>query len=47
MELFEDVGRAAADAVAERAAALTAQLADVRLTARARGWTPVEQRLRA
>ncbi|WP_309134097.1 DNA glycosylase AlkZ-like family protein [Cellulomonas sp.] len=46
VELFEDVGRAAADAVAERAAALTVQLADVRLTARARGWTPVEKRLR-
>ncbi|MFS0705862.1 winged helix DNA-binding domain-containing protein [Cellulomonas sp. 179-A 9B4 NHS] len=47
VELLDDVGRAAADAVAERAAALTAQLADVRLTVRARGWTAVEKRLRA
>ncbi|MFC8193507.1 winged helix DNA-binding domain-containing protein [Cellulomonas sp. NPDC057328] len=47
VELLDDVGRAAADAVAEQAAALTAQLADVRLTVRARGWTAVEKRLRA
>lgn len=46
-ELFEDVGRETATVVAERAAALTALLGDVRLTVRARGWTPVEQRLRA
>ncbi len=46
VELLDDVGRAAADAVAERAAALTAQLRDVRLTVRARGWTAVEKRLR-
>ena len=46
-ELFEDVGGEAATAVEERAAALTALLGDVRLTVRARGWTPVEQRLRA
>lgn len=45
-ELLEDVGRAARDAVAERAAAVTELLGPVRLSARARGWTPVEQRLR-
>lgn len=47
VELLVDVGREAADAVAARAAALAEQLGNVRLTARARGWTPVETRLRA
>nr|WP_255366326.1 crosslink repair DNA glycosylase YcaQ family protein [Cellulomonas sp. KH9] len=46
-EVFEDVGNDAAATVAERAAALTALLGDVRLTVRARGWTPVETQLRA
>ncbi|QCB95139.1 winged helix DNA-binding domain-containing protein [Cellulomonas shaoxiangyii] len=47
VELLDDVGREAAEAVTERAAALTASLGDVRLAARARGWTAVERRLRA
>ncbi len=46
-ELLEDVGRDRFDLVAQHAAALTERLADVRLKARARGWTPVENRLRA
>jgi len=45
-ELLEDVGRAAREAVAERAAAVRTVLGTVRLAARARGWTPVERRLR-
>lgn len=46
-ELLEDVGRDSAELVARHAAALTERLADVRVKARARGWTPVENRLRA
>lgn len=46
-ELLEEVGSAARDAVAERAAVVTELLGPVRLSARARGWTPVERRLRA
>lgn len=47
VELLEDVGAEARAHLDERAAHLTAVLGDVRLKARARGWTPVEKRLRA
>ncbi|MEH3032960.1 MAG: winged helix DNA-binding domain-containing protein [Aeromicrobium erythreum] len=47
VDVLEDVGAEARAAVDDRAAALTARLGDVRLAARARGWTPVEKRLRA
>jgi hypothetical protein len=46
-ELLEDVGSEAAAAVDRAAAELTTRLGDVRLKARARGWTDVEKRLRA
>ncbi|RYJ01950.1 MAG: winged helix DNA-binding domain-containing protein, partial [Actinomycetales bacterium] len=45
--LLEDVGSETAAAVQVRAAHLTQLLGDVRLKARARGWTPVEKLLRA
>lgn len=45
-EVFDDIGREAAEQVKTRAADLTALLGDVRLKARARGWTPSEKRLR-
>jgi hypothetical protein len=41
-----DVGQEACEAIAARAAALTDLLGDVRLKARARGWTDVEKALR-
>jgi hypothetical protein len=41
-----DVGQEACEAIAARAAALTDLLGDVRLKARARGWTQVEKGLR-
>ncbi|MGJ9421848.1 winged helix DNA-binding domain-containing protein [Aeromicrobium sp. CF3.5] len=47
VELFDDVGTAARTAIHERAAALSTTLGDVRLKARARRWTPSENRLRA
>ncbi len=47
VRLLDDVGREAAARVDEKAAQLTAMLGDVRLKARARGWTPVERELRA
>jgi hypothetical protein len=45
--LLQDVGAEATTAVQQRAADLTALLGDVRLKARARGWTQVEKELRA
>jgi hypothetical protein len=45
--VLADVGREAAEAIDARAAELTALLGDVRLKARARGWTEVEKALRA
>ncbi len=47
VEVFDDVGREATEQVAAKAAALSELLGDVRLKARARGWTPSENRLRA
>jgi hypothetical protein len=47
VELLEDIGTEATTAIDEAAGELTARLADVRLKARARGWTDVEKRLRA
>jgi hypothetical protein len=47
VRLLDDVGTESAAAIEERAAALTIMLGDVRLKARARGWTPVERELRA
>lgn len=47
VRLLDDVGRETAALIEERTAALTAMLGDVRLKARARGWTPVEHELRA
>ncbi|MFZ0141103.1 MAG: winged helix DNA-binding domain-containing protein [Aeromicrobium sp.] len=47
VRLLDDVGAESAARIEERAAALTAMLGDVRLKARARGWTPVERELRA
>ena len=44
--LLQDVGAEAAAAVEKRAAELTTMLGDVRLKARARGWTDVEKALR-
>jgi winged helix DNA-binding protein len=46
VRLLDDVGRETAAMIEERAAALIAMLGDVRLKARARGWTPVERELR-
>lgn len=45
--LLADIGAQATDAVAGEAAALTELLGDVRLKARARGWTLSEKQLRA
>jgi hypothetical protein len=45
--LLQDVGVEATTAVEERAAELTTMLGDVRLKARARGWTDVEKTLRS
>ena len=45
--LLDDVGADATARVEERAAELTTMLGDVRLKARARGWTTVERELRA
>ena len=47
VRLLDGVGAESAARIEERAAALTAMLGDVRLKARARGWTPVERELRA
>ena len=44
--LLQDVGAEATTAVEQRAAELTTMLGDVRLKARARGWTDVEKALR-
>lgn len=44
--LLQDVGAEATAAVEQRAAALTTMLGDVRLKARARGWTDVEKELK-
>jgi hypothetical protein len=46
-EVLEDVGAEANHRIAARAEALSAALGEVRIKARARGWTPSEQRLRA
>ena len=46
-ELFDDVGGSVRSEVERRAGALQELLGDVRLKARARGWTPVEKRLRS
>ncbi len=46
-EIFDDVGAQTRGDVDRRAAALQDLLGDVRLKARARGWTPVETRLRS
>lgn len=45
--LLQDVGAEATAAVQDRAAELTTVLGDVRLKARARGWTDVEKELRS
>ncbi len=45
--LLQDVGAEATSAVERRAAELTTMLGDVRLKARARGWTVVEKELRS
>jgi hypothetical protein len=47
VRLLDDVGTETSAQIDDRAAALTAMLGDVRLKARARGWTPVERELRA
>ncbi len=47
VRLLDDVGTDVSTHIDERAAALTTMLGDVRLKARARGWTPVERELRA
>ncbi|MEV7397312.1 winged helix DNA-binding domain-containing protein [Aeromicrobium sp. NPDC092404] len=47
VELLQDVGAEPAAAIERTAAELTAMLGDIRLKARARGWTAVEKRLRA
>lgn len=47
VRLLDDVGNETSTRIDERAAALTTMLGDVRLKARARGWTPVERDLRA
>lgn len=46
-EVFDDVGVETTDCIAEQAAALSVRLGEVRLKARARGWTPSEKRLRS
>ncbi len=45
--LLADIGTEATGAVAHEAASLTEVLGDVRLKARARGWTPSEKQLRS
>ena len=47
VRLLDDVGAETSAQIDDQAAALTAMLGDVRLKARARGWTPVERELRA
>jgi hypothetical protein len=47
IELLTDIGREATTEVDGQAAALAELLGDVRLKARARGWTPSEQHLRS
>ncbi|MDX6276781.1 MAG: hypothetical protein QOJ72_909, partial [Nocardioidaceae bacterium] len=45
-ELLHDIGREASAEVDRQAAALGELIGDVRLKARARGWTPIEKQLR-
>ena len=47
VNLLADIGKEATEAVDIIAASLTSMLGDVRLKARARGWTPSEKQLRA
>ena len=47
VRLLDDVGAETAGQIEKRAAELTTMLGDVRLKARARGWTSVERELRA
>jgi hypothetical protein len=47
VRLLDDVGAETTAQIEKRAAELTAMLGDVRLKARARGWTGVERELRA
>ncbi len=47
VRLLDDVGTETSARIGQRAAELTTMLGDVRLKARARGWTPVEHELRA
>ena len=47
VRLLDDLGAETTNAIEKRAAELTATLGDVRIKARARGWTPVERELRA
>jgi hypothetical protein len=47
VRLLDDVGAQTKASIEERSAALTTMLGDVRLKARARGWTPIERELRA
>ena len=47
VRLLDDVGAETAAQIEKRAAELTTMLGDVRLKARARGWTSVERELRA
>jgi hypothetical protein len=47
VRLLDDVGPETTAGIEERAAELTTVLGDVRIKARARGWTPVERELRA
>ena len=47
IELLTDIGTEAADEVDREAAALAELIGDVRLKARARGWTPSEKQLRS
>ena len=47
VRVLDDVGAETTARIEERAAELTTMLGDVRLKARARGWTTVEKELRA
>jgi len=47
VHLLDDLGAETTADIEKRAAELTATLGDVRIKARARGWTPVERELRA
>ena len=47
VNLLADIGSEATEVVDVEAATLTQLLGDVRLKARARGWTPSEKQLRA